>query len=51
MSSNKKSRSDEQVREQRAAWNTTKRVAPFIWPKGDFDLRARVVLALLALVG
>ena len=28
-----------------------KRVSPFIWPIGDFDLRARVVLALLALVG
>lgn len=51
MSNNKISRSDEQVREQRAAWSTTKRVAPFIWPKNDFDLRARVVLALLALVG
>ena len=51
MSDNKKSRSDELVREHHAAWNTTKRVAPLIWPKGDFDLRARVVLALLALVG
>ena len=28
-----------------------KRVSPFIWPIGDFDLRARVVLALVALVG
>ena len=27
-----------------------KRVLPFIWPAGNFDLRARVVLALLALV-
>ena len=27
-----------------------KRVSPFIWPVGNFDLRARVVLALLALV-
>ena len=27
-----------------------KRVSPFIWPAGNFDLRARVVLALLALV-
>ena len=51
MSNSKKSRSDEQARELRAAWSTTKRVAPFMWPKGDFDLRARVVLALFALVG
>ena len=36
---------------KQAAWNTTKRVAPFVWPAGDFDLRARVVLAMLALVG
>ena len=28
-----------------------KRVSPFIWPIGDFDLRARVVVSLLALVG
>ena len=28
-----------------------KRVSPFIWPIGDFDLRARVVFALLALAG
>ena len=27
-----------------------KRISPFIWPVGNFDLRARVVLALLALV-
>ena len=33
-----------------AALRTTKRVAPFIWPVGNFDLRARVVLALIALV-
>ena len=33
-----------------AGWHTTKRVAPFLWPVGNFDLRARVVLALLALV-
>ena len=33
-----------------AGWQTTKRVAPFLWPVGNFDLRARVVLALLALV-
>ena len=26
-------------------------MAPFVWPAGDFDLRARVVLAMLALVG
>ena len=36
--------------ETRAAWRTVKRVSPFIWPAGNFDLRARVVLALLALV-
>ena len=33
-----------------AALRTTKRVAPFIWPVGNFNLRARVVLALIALV-
>ena len=36
--------------ETNAAWRTVKRVLPFIWPAGSFDLRARVVLALLALV-
>ena len=36
--------------EGEAAWRITKRVAPFIWPVGNFDLRARVVLALFALV-
>ncbi len=28
-----------------------KRVSPFIWPIGDFNLLARVVFALLALAG
>ena len=36
--------------EGRAAWRTVKRVLPFIWPETNFELRARVVLALLALV-
>ncbi len=36
--------------EIRAAWRTVKRVSPFIWPVGNFDLRVRVILALLALV-
>ena len=36
--------------ERDAAWRTVKRVSPFIWPAGNLDLRARVVLALLALV-
>ena len=36
--------------EVRAAWRTVKRVSPFMWPAGNSDLRARVVLALLALV-
>ena len=36
--------------EIRAAWRTVKRVSPFMWPVGNLDLRARVVLALLALV-
>ena len=36
--------------ETNAAWRTVKRVLPFVWPAGNFDLRARVVLALLALV-
>ena len=51
MSDNKQSGNSRQKSEKRAAWNTTKRVAPFVWPAGDFDLRARVVLAMLALVG
>ena len=36
--------------EGEAAWRVIKRVAPFIWPSNNFNLRARVVLALLALV-
>lgn len=40
-----------QKTEIQAAWKTTKRVSPFIWPVGDNELRARVVLALLALIG
>ena len=36
--------------EGRAAWRTVKRILPFIWPVNNFDLRTRVVLALLALV-
>ena len=36
--------------EGEAAWRVIKRVAPFIWPSNNFDLRARVALALLALV-
>ena len=51
MSDNKESGNSRQKSEKQAAWNTTKRVAPFVWPAGDFDLRARVVLAMLALVG
>ena len=51
MSDNKQSGNSRQKSEKQAAWNTTKRVAPFVWPAGDFDLRVRVVLALLALVG
>ena len=51
MSDNKQSGNSRQKSEKQAAWNTTKRVAPFVWPAGDFDLRARVVLAMLALVG
>ena len=37
--------------ESRTAWRTVKRVPPFIWPIGDFNLRACVVFALIALVG
>ena len=33
-----------------AARRTLERVLPFIWPENNLDLRARVVLALLALV-
>ena len=51
MSDKKQSGNSRQKSEKQAAWNTTKRVAPFVWPAGDFDLRARVVLAMLALVG
>ncbi len=36
--------------EGRAAWRTVKRILPFIWPVKNFDLRTRVVLALVALV-
>ena len=36
--------------EGKAARRTLKRVLPFIWPANNLDLRARVVLALLALV-
>ena len=36
--------------EGRAAWRTVERVLPFIWPVTNFELRTRVVLALLALV-
>jgi len=51
MSDKKQSGNSGQKSEKQAAWNTTKRVAPFVWPAVDFDLRARVVLAILALVG
>ena len=36
--------------EGEAAWRVIKRVAPFIWPSNNFNLRARVALVLLALV-
>ena len=36
--------------ENQAAWRIIKRVSPFIWPKGDLNLRVRVLLALVALV-
>ena len=36
--------------EGEAAWRVIKRAAPFIWPSNNFNLRARVALALLALV-
>ena len=36
--------------EGEAAWRVIKRVAPFIWSSNNFNLRARVALALLALV-
>ena len=36
--------------ENEAAWRIIKRISPLMWPKGDFDLRARVLLSLLALV-
>ncbi len=35
--------------ERKAAWRTVRRVLPFIWPVDNFDLRVRVVLALIAL--
>ena len=36
--------------EVEAAWRVIKSVARFIWPSNNFNLRARVALALLALV-
>ncbi len=42
--------SESKKREILAAWRTTKRITPFIWTTGNFDLRARVVLSLVALV-
>ncbi|MDA9930700.1 ABC transporter ATP-binding protein/permease [Alphaproteobacteria bacterium] len=51
MSDSPKTSEASELSESEAAWRTVKRVSPFIWPIGDFDLRARVVLALFALVG
>jgi ATP-binding cassette subfamily B protein len=33
-----------------SGWRTVRRIAPFLWPKGDADARRRVAAALLALV-
>ncbi|RMD90305.1 MAG: ABC transporter ATP-binding protein/permease [Alphaproteobacteria bacterium] len=38
------------ARERRSAWRTVRRVAPYLWPKGEPALRLRVVLAVAALV-
>ncbi|MEK9853562.1 MAG: ABC transporter transmembrane domain-containing protein, partial [Rhodobiaceae bacterium] len=51
MSGSSKSTSFSEWSEGQAAWRTVKRVSPFMWPVGNFDLRARVVVALLALIG
>jgi ATP-binding cassette subfamily B protein len=31
---------------KRSDWQVIKTLLPFLWPKGDFDIRARVVIAL-----
>ncbi|MCY4328177.1 MAG: ABC transporter transmembrane domain-containing protein, partial [Rhodobacteraceae bacterium] len=38
-----------EVDARRSGWRTIKAVAPYLWPNDRFDLRVRVVFALLAL--
>ena len=35
--------------EKKAGWRIVKMVSPYLWPKDNWDIRARVVLALLSL--
>ncbi len=35
--------------EQRSGWRVIKMVLPYLWPKGNWEIRTRVVLALLSL--
>jgi len=39
------------ARERASGLRTIRRVAPYLWPEGRFDLRLRVVLAMVALAG
>ena len=50
ISDSHKNRAASAQSEGRAALRTIRRVSPFLWPAGNLDLRARVVLALLALI-
>ena len=50
ISDSHKNRAASSQSEGRAALRTIRRVSPFLWPAGNLDLRARVVLALLALI-
>jgi ATP-binding cassette, subfamily B, heavy metal transporter len=39
------------VAEQRSGWRTIRRVAPYLWPPGQFWAKWRVVAAMAALAG
>ncbi len=41
----------EAVNKGRRQWNTLKALLPYLWPKNAFDIRLRVVLALVCLMG
>ena len=40
----------EEQRNRRSGWRTVRRVSPYLWPADNLEMRARVVLALVALV-